>query len=199
MPNDPVFSYSPSMILNDGAIKYSGTRWRDRHNLSVVAWDNPDQGFATEKEPVFDEEAMAETGTVREMSLEAFGCTSQGQAQRAGTWALLTEQQQMRGATFRVGPDGQIPKPRQVIALADPMLAGRANGGRISAVAGRVITVDRDVEVPAGARLMCNLPSGKTEARVIKSAKGRQITLMADYSEQPEPELCCALYYDDLK
>ena len=199
MPNDPVFSYSPSMILNDGAIKYSGTRWRDRHNLSVVSWDNPDQGFATEKEPVFDEEAMAETGTVREMSLEAFGCTSQGQAQRAGTWALLTEQQQMRGATFRVGLDGQIPKPGQVIALADPMLAGRANGGRISAVAGRVITVDRDVEVPAGARLMCNLPSGKTEARVIKSAKGRQITLMADYSEQPEPELGWALDYDDLK
>lgn len=199
MPSDPVFNYSPSMILNDGAINYSGTRWRDRHNLSVVSWDNPDQGFATEKEPVFDEDAMAETGTVREMSLEAFGCTSQGQAQRAGSWALLTEQQQMRGATFRVGLDGQIPKPGQVISLADPMLAGRANGGRISAVTGRVITLDRDIEVPPGARLHCNLPSGKAEGRVIKSVKGRQITVMADYSEQPEPELGWALDYDDLK
>ena len=199
MPSDPIFNYSPSMILNDGAINYSGTRWRDRHNLSVVSWDNPDQGFATEKEPVFDEDAMAETGTVREMSLEAFGCTSQGQAQRAGSWALLTEQQQMRGATFRVGLDGQIPKPGQVISLADPMLAGRANGGRISAVTGRVITLDRDIEVPPGARLHCNLPSGKAEGRVIKSVKGRQITVMADYSEQPEPELGWALDYDDLK
>ena len=199
MPMDPVFNYNPSMILNDGAINYSGTRWRDRHNLSIVSWDNPDQGFATEKEPVFDEDAMAETGTVREMSLEAFGCTSQGQAQRAGSWALLTEQQQMRGATFRVGLDGQIPKPGQVISLADPMLAGRANGGRISAVAGRVITLDRDIEVPPGARLHCNLPSGKAEGRVIKSIKGRQITVMADYSEQPEPELAWALDYDDLK
>ncbi|NNA41890.1 phage tail protein, partial [Pseudomonas lundensis] len=199
MPSDPVFNYSPSMILNDGAINYSGTRWRDRHNLSMVSWDNPDQGFATEKEPVFDEDAMADTGTVREMSLEAFGCTSQGQAQRAGSWALLTEQQQMRGATFRVGLDGQIPKPGQVISLSDPMLAGRANGGRISAVAGRVITLDRDIDVPPGARLHCNLPSGKAEGRVIKSVKGRQITLMADYSEQPEPELGWALDYDDLK
>ena len=199
MPSDPVFNYSPSMILNDGAINYSGTRWRDRHNLSMVSWDNPDQGFATEKEPVFDEDAMADTGTVREMSLEAFGCTSQGQAQRAGSWALLTEQQQMRGATFRVGLDGQIPKPGQVISLSDPMLAGRANGGRISAVAGRVITLDRDIDVPPGARLHCNLPSGKAEGRVIKSVKGRQITVMADYSEQPEPELGWALDYDDLK
>ncbi|MBL0793647.1 host specificity protein J [Pseudomonas sp. B7] len=199
MPGDPVYTYSPSQILNNGEIKYEGTRARDRHTLAMVAWDNPDQGFETDKEPVFDDDAMAELGMVRDLSVDAIGCTSLGQAQRAGQWALLTEQLQTRGATMRVGLDGQIPKPGQVIAVADPSLAGRANGGRISAVAGRVITLDRDTLVPPGARLLVNLPSGKSEASVVRSAAGRSITVMADYSETPEPECGWALDYDDLK
>ncbi|GGK46295.1 Phage-related protein, tail component [Pseudomonas koreensis] len=199
MPGDPVYTYSPAQILNNGEIKYEGTRARDRHTLAMVSWDNPDQGFETDKEPVFDDEAMTELGMVRELSVDAIGCTSLGQAQRAGQWALLTEQLQTRGATMRVGLDGQIPKPGQVIAIADPSLAGRANGGRISAVAGRVITLDRDTPVPAGARLLVNLPSGKSEARVVRSAVGRAITVMADYSEAPVAECGWALDYDDLK
>ncbi|MGH8333283.1 MAG: host specificity protein J, partial [Pseudomonas sp.] len=199
MPGDPVYTYSPSQILNNGEIKYEGTRARDRHTLAMVAWDNPDQGYETDKEPVFDDDAMAELGMVRELAVDAIGCTSLGQAQRAGQWALLTEQLQTRGATMRVGLDGQIPKPGQVIALADPALAGRANGGRISAVAGRAITLDRDTPVPAGARLFVNLPSGKSEARVVKSVVGRTLTVMADYSELPQPECGWALDYDDLK
>ncbi|MFJ3121033.1 phage tail protein [Pseudomonas protegens] len=199
MPGDPVFSYSPSQILNSGAIKYEGTRLRDRHTAAMVSWDNPDQGFETDKEPVFDDEALAEYGSVRELKVDAFGCTSLGQAQRAGQWALMTEQLQTRGAIFRVGLDGQIPKPGQVISVADPMLSGRENGGRISAVAGRVITLDRDIEIPAGARLWVNLPSGKSEGRVIKSFTGRAVTVMADYSETPAPEFGWALDFDDLK
>jgi len=199
MPGDPVYTYSPAQILNNGETKYEGTRARDRHTLAMVSWDNPDQGFETDKEPLFDDETMTELGMVRELSVDAIGCTSLGQAQRAGQWALLTEQLQTRGATMRVGLDGQIPKPGQVIAIADPSLAGRANGGRISAVAGRVITLDRDTPVPAGARLLVNLPSGKSEARVVRSAVGRAITVMADYSEAPEAECGWALDYDDLK
>ncbi|MHA6196819.1 TipJ family phage tail tip protein [Pseudomonas wadenswilerensis] len=198
MPQDPVYTYTLSQILNDGAIRYSGSKARDRHSLAMVSWDNPDQGFETDKEPVFDEEAIAEFG-VRDMSVEAVGCTSHGQAQRAGQWALATEQLQTREASFRVGLDGHIPRPGQVIALSDPLLAGRANGGRVAAVAGRVITLDRDIEVPVGARLLLNLPSGRTEARQVLSASGRQVTVMADYSEVPEPEAGWALDHDDLK
>ncbi|QLG90776.1 phage tail protein [Pseudomonas yamanorum] len=199
MPGDPVFSYGPSQILNSGTIKYEGTRVRDRHTNAMVSWDNPDQGFETDKEPVFDDAALGEYGSVRELTVDAFGCTSLGQAQRAGQWALMTEQLQTRGAVFRVGLDGQIPKPGQVIAVGDPMLAGRANSGRISAVAGRVITLDREVVLPAAARLMINLPSGKSEGRVIKSVSGRDVTVMADYSEIPTPELGWAIDADDLK
>ena len=198
MPSDPVYTYTPSQILGDGAIKYSGSRLRDRHSLAMVAWDNPAQGFETDKEPIFDDEAMAEIG-VREVSVEALGCTSLGQAQRAGQWALMTEQLQTRGATIRVGLDGHIPRPGQVIALSDPMLSGRANGGRIAAVAGRVITLDRDIEVAPGARLLVNLPSGKSEARQVRSAAGRAVTVMADFSEAPQPECAWALDFDDLK
>ncbi|MFJ4589054.1 host specificity protein J [Pseudomonas moraviensis] len=199
MPGDPVFSYSPSQILNNGAIKYDGTRWRDRHTTAMVSWDNPAQGFETDKEPVFDNEAMSELGSVRELSVDAFGCTSLGQAQRAGQWALVTEQLQTRGATFRVGLDGGIPKPGQIISVGDPMLAGRANGGRVSSAAGRVITLDRDVTIPTGARLFVNLPSGKSEARVISSVNGRAVTVAANYSEVPEPECGWVIDFDDLK
>ncbi|WP_460384657.1 TipJ family phage tail tip protein [Pseudomonas amygdali] len=199
MPGDPVYTYNPSQILNNGEIQYSGTRARDRHNLAMVTWDNPDQSFATDKEPVFDDVAMAESGSVNELSVDAYGCTSLGQAQRAGQYALITEQTQTRPATFRVGLDGGIPKTGQIIAVADPMLAGRANGGRISAVAGRVITVDRDIDLSTGAKLRVNLPSGKTEARVITSLTGRRVTVAASFSEVPEAECGWILEYEDLK
>ncbi|TYK53898.1 phage tail protein [Pseudomonas synxantha] len=200
MPGDPVYTYNQTQILNNGAIKYEGTKARDRHTLYMVGWDNPDQGFETDKEPVFDDEAMIELGgIVRETSVGAIGCTSLGQAQRAGQWAALTEKLQTQGGVFRVGLDGDIPKPGQVIAVADPMLVGRNNGGRIAAAAGRVVTLDRDTVVPVGARLMVNLPSGKSEGRVVKSVAGRDVTVMADFSEQPQAECGWILDYEDLK
>lgn len=200
MPGDAVYTYNQTQILNNGAIKYEGTRARDRHTLYMVSWDNPDQGFETDKEPVFDDEAMVELGgIVRETGVGAIGCTSLGQAQRAGQWAALTEKLQTQGGVFRVGLDGDIPKPGQVIAVADPMLVGRNNGGRIAAAAGRVVTLDRDTVVPVGARLLVNLPSGKSEGRVVKSVVGRNVTLMADYSEQPQAECGWILDYEDLK
>ena len=200
MPGDPVYTYNQTQILSNGAIKYEGTRARDRHTLYMVSWDNPDQGFETDKEPVFDDEAMVELGgIVRDTTIDAIGCTSLGQAQRAGQWAALTEKLQTQGGVFRVGLDGDIPKPGQVIAVADPMLVGRNNGGRIAAAAGRVVTLDRDTAVPVGARLMVNLPSGKSEGRVVKSVAGRDVTVMADFSEQPQAECGWILDYEDLK
>jgi predicted phage tail protein len=199
MPGDPVYTYNQTQILNNGAIRYEGTLARDRHTLAMVAWDNPDQGFDTDKEPVVDDEAMAELGIVRDMTVDAIGCTSLGQAQRSGQWALLSEKLQTQGASFRVGLDGHIPKPGQVIAVADPMLVGRDNGGRISAAAGRIVTLDRDTTVPVGARLLVNLPSGKSEGRIVKSVAGRDVTVMADFSEQPQAESGWVLDYEDLK
>jgi len=198
MPGDPVYTYNPSQILNYGEINYAGTRARDRHNLAMVTWDNPAQAYDTDKEPVFDDEALAETGAINQLDVPAYGCTSRGQAQRAGQYALITEQTQTRGATFRVGLDGGIPKPGEIIAVADPMLVGRINGGRVSAVAGQVITLDREITIPTTASLWVNLPSGTTESRVITAVDGRKVTVQSAFSETPETQAGWVLEFDDL-
>lgn len=94
--------------------------------------------------------------------------------------------------------DGAIPLPGWVIPVADALLAGREIGGRISAVAGRVITLDRDTQAKAGDRLLLNLPSGKAEARTVQSVAGRAVTVTTAYSETPLPELVWTLDADDL-
>ncbi|OTL05436.1 phage tail protein, partial [Acinetobacter baumannii] len=133
MPQDTYFTYTRANVI-DGVFEYSGTRARDRHNVVKVAWDNPANHYKTEYEFVRDEKAIAEAGQVRILELDAWGCTSRGQAQRAGQWALKTEQKETRSVSFKVGLDGHIPLPGKVIEVADPLFAGRANGGRVSAI-----------------------------------------------------------------
>ncbi|MDH2532180.1 phage tail protein, partial [Acinetobacter baumannii] len=106
-----------------------------------------------------DEKAIAEAGQVRILEIDAWGCTSRGQAQRAGHWALKSEQLETRTVSFKVGLDGHIPLPGKVIEVADPLFAGRANGGRVSAISAdrKSITLDRDnVVAKAGDRLVIN-------------------------------------------
>ncbi|MEP7472951.1 phage tail protein [Acinetobacter baumannii] len=179
MPQDTYFTYTRANVL-DGAFEYSGTRARDRHNVVKVAWDNPANHYKTEYEFVRDEKAIAEAGQVRILELDAWGCTSRGQAQRAGQWALKTEQKETRSVSFKVGLDGHIPLPGKVIEVADPLFAGRANGGRVSAISAdrKSITLDRDnVVAKAGDRLVINGENGKAQTRIVQSISGRVITV----------------------
>ncbi|OZN87941.1 hypothetical protein CGQ11_34295, partial [Pseudomonas aeruginosa] len=105
---------------------------------------------------------------------------------------------QDRTITFATGMEGRIPLPGYIIPVADSLLAGREIGGRISAVAGRVVTLDRVTQAKAGDRLIINLPSGRAEGRTVQSVNGKAVTVTAAYSEAPEPELCWALDADDL-
>ncbi|HGR5232315.1 TPA: DUF1983 domain-containing protein, partial [Klebsiella pneumoniae] len=126
------------------------------------------------------------------------GCTRQSEAHRKGLWGILTNNKD-RVVEFDVGLDGRIPQPGYIIALADELLAGRVNGGRISAVNGRVITLDRDVDAKPGDRLQLNLPSGISQSRTIQAVNGRrQITVTTAYSETPERECVWAVESDDL-
>lgn len=143
-PKDAVYTFTPANVVG-GEFNYSGTRARDRHNIAKVAWDNPDNDFKTEYEFVKDEAGIAKYG-IHQLELNAFGCTSQGQAQRAGLWALKSEQLETRSVTFKTGLQGFIPQVGQVINIADNVFAGRAISGRIVAVNGKQITLDR----PAG-------------------------------------------------
>ncbi|MFW2139934.1 host specificity protein J [Acinetobacter sp. ULE_I001] len=185
VPQDAIFTYTSANII-DGVlgINYTGTRARDRHNAVKVAWDNPQNRYKTEYVFVRDEKSIAEAKAVRLLELEAWGCTSEGQAQRTGQWALKTEQLETRTVTFKVGLDGYIPLPGKVIELADELLAGRANGGRISSVSVdlKQITLDRDdVVCRAGDRLVVNGENGKAQARVVSSIAGRVVTVVSAF------------------
>ena len=178
IPQDTYFTYTRANVI-DGMFEYSGTRARDRHTVAKVAWDNPANHYKTEYVYVRDEAAIAKLG-VRIAEIDAWGCTSEGQAQRAGLWALKSEQLETRTVSFKVGLDGYIPQPGRVIEIADELFAGRANGGRISAVSAdrRTITLDRDdVVCRAGDRLVVNGENGKAQARIVSSKIGRNVTV----------------------
>lgn len=178
IPQDTYFTYTRANVI-DGLFEYSGTRARDRHTVAKVAWDNPANHYKTEYVYVRDEVAIAKLG-VRIAEIDAWGCTSEGQAQRAGLWALKSEQLETRTVSFKVGLDGYIPQPGCVIEIADELFAGRANGGRISAVSAdrKIITLDRDdVVCRAGDRLVVNGEDGKAQARIVSSKIGRNVTV----------------------
>ncbi|WP_338562596.1 TipJ family phage tail tip protein [Acinetobacter sp. KS-LM10] len=178
IPQDTYFTYTRANVI-DGHFEYVGTRARDRHTVAKVAFDNPLNRYKTEHVYVRDEAAIAKLG-VRIAEIDAWGCTSEGQAQRAGLWALKSEQLETRSVSFKVGLDGYIPQPGKVIEIADELFAGRANGGRISKVSAnlRTITIDRDdVVCRAGDRLVVNGENGKAQARIVSSVSGRNITV----------------------
>lgn len=178
IPQDTYFTYTRANVI-DGLFEYTGTRARDRHTVAKVAWDNPANHYKTEYVYVRDEAAIAKLG-VRIAEIDAWGCTSEGQAQRAGLWALKSEQLETRTVSFKVGLDGYIPQPGRVIEIADELFAGRANGGRISAVSAdrKIITLDRDdVVCRAGDRLVVNGEDGKAQARIVSSKIGRNVSV----------------------
>lgn len=179
IPQDTYFTYTKANVI-DGHFEYVGTRARDRHTVAKVAWDNPANHYKTEYVYVRDEKAIASPLGVRIVEIDAWGCTSEGQAQRAGLWALKSEQLETRTVSFKVGLDGYIPQPGRVIEIADELFAGRANGGRVSKVSSdhKTITLDRDdVVCRAGDRLVVNGENGKAQARIVSSVNGRNITV----------------------
>ncbi|WP_282673311.1 TipJ family phage tail tip protein [Moraxella nonliquefaciens] len=187
IPQDSIYSFSRANVI-DGVFEYTGTRARDRHTVAKVAWDNPANHFKTEYEYVRDEKAIAKFG-VRVADIQAWGCTSKGQAQRAGLWALKSEQLETRMVTFKVGLDGYIPAPAKVIEISDELFAGRATGGRVLAInkTKTVITLDRAITAKAGDTLVINGDDGTSQRRQIRSVSGDKITVtkaFGDISEQ---------------
>ena len=180
-PKDAVYTFARANVIN-GHFSYTGTRDRDRHTVAKVAWDNPENDFKTEYEIVKNDMAIAKRG-IKTLDLSAFGCTSQGQAQRAGRWALMAESLETRQVSFSVGLDGFIPQIGDVINVSDELFAGRANGGRIIAINGKVITVDRTINktVQAGDTLVINGTNGKAEYRQVTAINNDKITVIAPF------------------
>lgn len=189
------FAYTRANVL-DGKFTYSSASERTRYTRALVSYDNPLNNYDTDVTAVTDQKLQRRYGD-NPLEISAIGCTRESEAQRRGKWALLTNSKD-RAVTFKVGLDGRIPLPGYVIPIADELLAGRAIGGRISAVNGKVITLDRDTQAKPDDRLILNLPDGKCEGRTVQLVSGREVTVTVAYSVVPEPELVWALDADDL-
>ncbi|MCF9008406.1 phage tail protein [Pseudomonas carnis] len=189
------FAYTRANVL-DGKFTYSSASERTRYTRALVSYDNPLNNYDTDVTAVTDQKLQRRYGD-NPLEISAIGCTRESEAQRRGKWALLTNSKD-RAVTFKVGLDGRIPLPGYVIPIADELLAGRAIGGRISAVNGKVIKLDRDTQAKPGDRLILNLPDGKCEGRTVEVVSGRQVTVTVAHSVTPEPELVWALDADDL-
>ncbi|QHA95194.1 phage tail protein [Pseudomonas sp. J380] len=189
------FAYTRANVI-DGKFTYSSASERTRYTRALVSYDNPLNNYDTDVTAVTDQKLQRRYGD-NPLEISAIGCTRESEAQRRGKWALLTNSKD-RAVTFKVGLDGRIPLPGYVIPIADELLAGRPVGGRISAVNGKVIMLDRDTQAKPGDRLILNLPDGKCEGRTVQLVSGRQVTVTVAYSVTPEPELVWALDADDL-
>ena len=183
-PQDAVYTFSRANVI-DGNFEYSGTRARDRHTVAKVAFDNPNEGFKTEYEYIRDEAGIAKFG-INIVDISALGCTSRGQAQRAGLWALKSEQLETRTVAFKTGLEGFIPQVGNIIEVSDELLAGRANGGRIAKIQGKAITLDRLLTVAIDDELIINSNNGKSEKRKVINVAGKVITVATAFTDIAE-------------
>ncbi|MEM7839153.1 host specificity protein J [Morganella morganii] len=195
MPRDIDYSYTKANVL-DGKFTYSGSSSKARYSSALVSYSDPLNGYADAMEPVFENELVYRFG-FNQLEMTAIGCTRQSEANRKGRWGILTNNKD-RVVTFGVGLDGNIPQPGYIIAVADENLSGKVTGGRVSAVNGRSITLDRKPDAAPGDRLMLNLPSGKSQARTIQMVTDNVITVTTEYSETPETECVWVTESDEL-
>lgn len=195
MPRDVDFTYTHANVV-DGKFVYSSSTTKSRYTNALVSWSDPANGYADAMEPVFEQELVARYG-FNQLEITAIGCTRQSEANRKGRWGILTNNKD-RVVTFDVGLDGNIPQPGYIIAVSDRNLSGRDLGGRLSAVNGRVLKLDRVPSAKAGDRIMVNLPSGITQSRTIQSLSGEMVTVATAFSELPQAEAVWVIESDEL-
>ncbi|RTP30620.1 host specificity protein J [Enterobacter hormaechei] len=195
MPRDVDFTYTRANVI-DGRFTYSSSTTKNRYTNALVSWSDPDNAYSDAMEPVFEQALVARYG-FNQLEITAIGCTRQSEANRKGRWGILTNNKD-RVVTFNVGEDGNIPQPGYVIAVADRNLSGRDLGGRISAVNGRVLTLDRAPDASADDRMIVNLPSGVSQSRTIQSITGNKVTVTTAYSETPVSEAVWVIESDEL-
>ena len=164
-PSDKVWTYNRSNVVmpDDGApFRYSFSALKDRHNAVEVNWIDPDNGWETATELVEDTQAIARYGR-NVTKMDAFGCTSRGQAHRAGLWLIKTELLETQTVDFSVGAEGLRHVPGDVIEICDDDYAGISIGGRVLAVNSqtRTLTLDREITLPSSGTTLISLVDGQ--------------------------------------
>ncbi|WP_075842252.1 host specificity protein J [Escherichia coli] len=178
-PQDPIATITNANVV-DGAFTRSSIARSDCYNAVIVSWTDPENGWEQSKEYVADDELIARDG-YNETTLEAFGCTSRGQAHRAGKWLIETAKREPSKFTFKMARDAIHFTPGDIIEILDNNRAGARLGGRIVSNNGRVITVDKvDSEyVTAGDTISLLDSDGKFKKHQITGVNGNNITLAA--------------------
>ena len=162
--SDKVWTYNRSNVVmpDDGApFRYSFSALKDRHNAVEVNWIDPNNGWETATELVEDTQAIVRYGR-NVTKMDAFGCTSRGQAHRAGLWLIKTELLETQTVDFSVGAEGLRHVPGDVIEICDDDYAGISTGGRVLAVNSqtRTLTLDREITLPSSGTTLISLVDG---------------------------------------
>ncbi|MBJ8407133.1 host specificity protein J [Citrobacter cronae] len=158
---DKVWTYTQSNVVMpaDGApFIYSFSALKERHNAAEVRYTDPNNGWETSTELVENDAAIRRYGR-NVLKMDAFACSSRGQAHRAGLWAITTELLETQTVDFSVGAEGLRHVPGDIIEVCDSDYAGVTVGGRILSVDSltRTLTLDREVEIPKNGKTMLNL------------------------------------------
>lgn len=176
-PQDPVASITNANVV-DGLFTYSSMKRSERFNAVIVSWTDPNNGWSQVKEYVSDDE-MIDRFDYNETTLEAFGCTSRGQAFRTGKWLLETAKRETKKATFKMAREAIRFMPGDIVEVMDNNYAATRLGGRIISHSGAIITVDADVsELVGGGDLLSLMGAdGKFVKYEIAGVTGPKVTL----------------------
>lgn len=176
-PQDPIATITNANVV-DGNFKRSSVKRSEKYNAVVVSWTDPDNGWEQVKEYVSDDEMIAK-GNYNETTLEAFGCTSRGQAWRAGKWLLETAKRESSRLSFQMARDAIHFTPGDIVEIMDNNYAGARLGGRIMSHSGNKITVDAvDSSLIGGGDTMSIMGSnGKFVKYVIDGVANNVVTL----------------------
>ena len=196
MPADPVYTYHNGNVI-DGRFTYSGSSGRARHTVALVSWSDPDDFGRQKIEYVPDDDGIARYG-INQTEVIAFGCQSQGQAQRLGKWILLTEKLETDTVTFGAALDATVAMPGQIIGVADSLRAGRRIGGRVRSATSSQITVDALPEVAVGDALTCVMPDAVSQTRIVSSISGNTLTVSVPYTGTPVPDAAWSIRSTEL-
>ncbi|EMP3900538.1 host specificity protein J, partial [Escherichia coli] len=163
-PSDVVWPYTNSdVVVDDNGVgfRYSFSALKDRHTAVEVNYTDPQNGWQTSTELVEDPDAILRYGR-NLLKMDAFGCTSRGQAHRAGLWVIKTELLETQTVDFTLGSQGLRHTPGDIIEICDNDYAGTMTGGRILSIdaASRTLTLDREVSLPETGTSTVNLING---------------------------------------
>ena len=171
---DPVAQYTNANV-KDGLFNYAGAALKSIHTAVHVQYIDKYDGYRIKTEYVADNEAIARYG-LNIKQITAFGCDSRGQAARFGAWTLQTELRQQNAVTFEIGREGLKHLPYDIVQIMDNQYAGAELSGRVAAISGNVLTLDRPVSDAVGA-LVFYSEGGSLKSAKITAAAGNKVTL----------------------